>query len=114
MIRLKNSAVRESFLLETIEKNPGIQFREIMRKADMKNGVLSHYLGKLEKKGSVKVERTPRQTRFYSLQINSDDAKTIKALRRDTKRSIIYLSFMLNEIGISTQLGITFEEVYCV
>ena len=36
-------------LQEIIEKHPGIQFREIMRTSGLKNGVLSHYLGKLEK-----------------------------------------------------------------
>ena len=31
---------------QIIEQNPGIQFREIMRSSGLKNGVLSHYLGK--------------------------------------------------------------------
>jgi predicted transcriptional regulator len=41
---------RDSQIQEIIEKNPGIQFREIMRSSGLKNGVLSHYLDKLEKK----------------------------------------------------------------
>lgn len=40
---------RNSQLQKIIEQNPGIQFREIMRFSGLKNGVLSHYLGKLEK-----------------------------------------------------------------
>ena len=47
---------RKSQLQEIIEKNPGIQFREIMRSSGLKNGVLSHYLGKLEKNGLIKKE----------------------------------------------------------
>ena len=35
-------------LQELIDDNPGIQFREIMRSSGLKNGVLSHYLKKLE------------------------------------------------------------------
>ena len=56
---------RDSQITDLIEQNPGIQFREIMRSSGLKNGVLSHYLGKLEKNGIIKAERGPRQTRFY-------------------------------------------------
>ena len=42
--------------MEVIKKNPGINFREIMRNTNLKNGILSHYLNKLEKNGSVKYE----------------------------------------------------------
>ncbi|MCA9828772.1 MAG: winged helix-turn-helix transcriptional regulator [Nitrosopumilus sp.] len=94
MIRLKNG--RESKILDTIQSNPGIQFREIMRHSGLKNGVLSHYLGKLEKKGSVKVERNPRQTIFYPVDITDEQAKIAKSLRRDTPRKIIH-SLMLQD-----------------
>ena len=53
-------------------------------------------LGKLEKNGSIKVERSPRQAIFYSVEITDDQAKIIKALRRDTPRKIIY-SLMLKD-----------------
>ena len=48
-------------ITEIIQKNPGIKFREIMRATGFKNGVLSHYLGKLEKSGTVQVVRESRQ-----------------------------------------------------
>ena len=90
MISLKKRAVnRESQLLDTIEDNPGIQFRQIMRKSGMKNGVLSHYLGKLEKNGLVKVEREPRQTRYYPPKITEEESKVIKTLRRQTPRDLL-------------------------
>ena len=41
---------RDAQLQQIIEQNPGIQFREIMRSSGLKNGVLSHHLGKLEKR----------------------------------------------------------------
>ena len=69
-------------LKEIIEKNPGIQFREIMRSSGLKNGVLSHYLGKLEKNGIIKVMRGPRQTRFYPPKITEEQSIAIKALRK--------------------------------
>lgn len=101
MIELKNK--RESQLLGTIQDNPGIQFREIMRHSGLKNGVLSHYLRKLERNGSVKVERNPRQAIFYSVEITADQAKIAKALRRDTERKIIH-SLMLKD-------GLEFNEI---
>ena len=76
-------------LQEIIENNPGIQFREIMRNSGLKNGVLSHYLGKLEKNGLVKVMRGPRQTRFYPPKITEDESIVIKALRKQTPRDLL-------------------------
>ena len=76
-------------LQQIIEQNPGIQFREIMRSSGLKNGVLSHYLGKLEKNGIIKVDRGPRQTRFYPPKIMEDEFKVIKSLRRQTPRDLL-------------------------
>ena len=80
---------RKLQLKQIIEENPGIQFREIMRSSGLKNGVVSHYLSKLEKNGIIKVERGPRQTRFYPPKTTEDESKVIKALRRQTPRDLI-------------------------
>ena len=80
---------RDSQIQQIIEQNPGIQFREIMRSSGLKNGVLSHYLGKLEKNGVVKVIRGPRQVRFYPPQITEDESIAIKALRKQTPRDLL-------------------------
>jgi len=80
---------RGSQIQQIIEQNPGIQFREIMRSSGLKNGVLSHYLGKLEKNGVVKVIRGPRQARFYPPQITEDESVVIKALRKQTPRDLL-------------------------
>lgn len=90
-------------LAEIIAENPGIQFREIMRISGMKNGVLSHYLGKLEKNGTIKALREPRQTRFYPSHITDKESIIIKALRRQTPRDIL-LSLILND-------GLHFSEI---
>jgi len=76
-------------LIDIIEKNPGIKFREIMRETGMKNGVLSHHTRKLEKIGVVKVERGPRQTRFYPLGITGEESVLIRSLRQETPRQIL-------------------------
>ncbi len=80
---------RDSQIQQIIEQNPGIQFREIMRSSGLKNGVLSHYLGKLEKSGIIKVNRGPRQARFYPPQITEAESVVIKALRKQTPRDLL-------------------------
>ena len=80
---------RDMQLRQIIEQNPGIQFREIMRSSGLKNGVLSHYLGKLEKSGIIKVIRGPRQSRFYPPKITEDESIVIKALRKQTPRDLL-------------------------
>ena len=80
---------RDSQLQQIIEENPGIQFRGIMRSSGLKNGVLSHYLGKLEKSGIIKVMRGPRQSRFYPPQITEEESIVIKALRKQTPRDLL-------------------------
>lgn len=80
---------RDFKLQQIIEENPGIQFREIMRSSGLKNGVLSHYLGKLEKNGIIKVIRGPRQARFYPPRITEEESIVIKALRKQTPRDLL-------------------------
>ena len=80
---------RDKQIQKIIEQNPGIQFREIMRSSGLKNGVLSHYLDKLEKNGIIKAARGPRQVRFYSPQITEDESIVIKALRKQTPRDLL-------------------------
>lgn len=90
-------------LQEIIEKNPGIQFREIMRTSGLKNGVLSHYLGKLEKNGIIKVVRGPRQSRFFPPKITEDQSIVIKALRKQTPRDLL--------LALVKQDGLEFNEL---
>ena len=76
-------------IMQVIEKNPGIKFREIMRETGMKNGVLGYYAAKLEKEGTVKIERSPGQTRFYPPGVSEEDALLMKNLRQETPRQIL-------------------------
>ena len=80
---------RNSQIQLIIEQNPGIQFRQIMRSSGLKNGVLSHYLGKLEKNGIIKVVRGSRQVRFYPPKITEEESIVIKALRKQTPRDLL-------------------------
>ncbi|MDE1762883.1 MAG: winged helix-turn-helix transcriptional regulator [Thaumarchaeota archaeon] len=80
-------------IINVIEKNPGIKFREMMRETGMKNGVLGYYASKLEREGAVKIERSPGQTRFYPPGISDDDMLLIKNLRQETPRQILAALF---------------------
>ncbi len=94
---------RDLQIQQIIEQNPGIQFCEIMRTSGLKNGVLSHYLGKLEKNGIIKATRGPRQARFYPPQITEDESKVITALRKQTPRDLLLA--LVKEDGLEfTQL----------
>ena len=94
---------RDLQIQQIIEQNPGIQFREIMRTSGLKNGVLSHYLGKLEKNGIIKVMRGPRQVRFFPPQITDDESIVIKALRKQTPRDLL--------LALITEDGLEFSEL---
>jgi len=87
-------------LVDIIEKNPGIKFREIMRETGMKNGVLSYHTRKLEKIGVVKVERSSRKTRFYPLGITNEESVLIKSLRQETPKQIL-LSLLETELSFN-------------
>ena len=92
---------RNQKLIKTIEKNPGIKFREIMRNTGMKNGVLSHYLSKLERDGTIQVHRGIRQTRFYPLYFTEQESKIVKALRRQTPRDIMVSLILHGDLEFS-------------
>jgi len=99
---------RRTELTKLIGKNPGIQFRDLMRLTNLKNGVLSHHLRRLEKTESVKVERLSRQTRFYPRYFSDEESIVAKALRRNTPRDIIY-TLMLN--GGNGKKGLDFSQI---
>src|SRR5579863_3616972 len=76
-------------IINIVEKNPGIKFREIMRETGLKNGVLSYHARKLEESGSVKIDRKSGETRFYPLCVTDQESNLITSLRRDTQRYIL-------------------------
>ena len=92
---------RPKLILKTIEKNPGIRYREIMGELGLKNGTLSHHLQKLELQSVLRVERTPRVARFYPLSVNEAEIPIIKRLRQETPRRILRLLLDLDEVNFS-------------
>ena len=82
---------RSSLLTDIIYKNPGLHFCEMIRVSGMKNGVLTHYLNKLELTGIINIKRERDKTRFFSPEINLEETKIIKFLRKETPSKIIFL-----------------------
>jgi predicted transcriptional regulator len=80
---------RESLIISEIKSNPGIRFRELMKQINVTNGVMSYYLRKLEKSESIRIERTPRVSRFYSYDLSESEAKLVKRLRQETPKKIL-------------------------
>jgi predicted transcriptional regulator len=75
-----------------IYENPGIRYRELIRLARTTNGVLSYYLGKLEKRGEIRVERLSnnRVTRYFIFNIPKKDSDIISYIRSKVIRKIVY------------------------
>ena len=92
---------RPELILRTIEKNPGIRYREIMGELGLKNGTLSHHLQKLEDQSVLRVERTPRGARFYPLSVDEVEIPIITRLRQETPRRILRLLLDLDEVNFS-------------
>jgi len=92
---------RPELILKTIERNPGIRFREIMDELGLKNGTLSHHLQNLEKQSVLRVERTPRVARFYPLSVKDEEIPIIKRLRQETPRRILLLLLDVDEVNFS-------------
>lgn len=90
-------------IINIVEKNPGIKFREIMRESGLKNGVLSYHARKLEENGSVKIDRKSGETRFYPLCVTDDESNLITSLRRDTQRHIL--------LSLLDEKSLTFNEI---
>ena len=52
-------------IIETLEKSPGIHFRELQRRLSMTNGTLRHHLDSLTKEGIVTVVPVNGRTCYY-------------------------------------------------
>ncbi len=97
---------RTSEIVNIIEKNPGIKFREIMRETGLKNGVLSYHTRKLEENGVVKIDRKSGETRFYPLFVTEKESVLISSLRRDTQRQILLALLQNSPLAFNDLVGL--------
>ena len=56
----------------------------------MENGVITHYLSRLEKKGMIKTKKYSRYKRHYPLDVSEDEFDIIRNLRKSTKKKILF------------------------
>ncbi len=77
-------------ILQTIQHNPGIHVRGLIEETGMENGVITHYLSRLEKKGMIKTKKYTRYKRHYPLDVNEDEFDIIRNLRKPTKKKILF------------------------
>ena len=60
-----------------------------MNETDLENGIIVHYLEKLEKQGRIKSRKYTRYKRYYSLDIDEEEYDIIRNLRKPTKKEIL-------------------------
>ena len=60
-------------ILKTIQDNPGIYTREIIRKTKLSNGVVQYHLRKLEKESRIRGDKRPRYKRYYSVSVDESE-----------------------------------------
>ena len=80
-------------LLVSIDENPGIRYRELLRLTKLSNGVLSYHINRLEKMDFVIVERRTRMTRFFPRNISNEIMGVMGSLRNQTAYEIIKLLY---------------------
>lgn len=94
-------------LMNIIERNPGIRYRELLRLTNLSNGVLTYHLTELAGSNIINVERRRGVTRYYSVQISSEESRVISHIRNVISRKILLLmiergSCTLSEIAVLT------------
>jgi len=61
-------------LMQCIDKNPGIRYRELLRLTSLANGVLTYHLKLLERSCLINVDRKKiRTTRYYTINIPPEE-----------------------------------------
>lgn len=78
-------------LLLSIDEDPGIRYRELLRLLNSSNGVLSYHISRLEKMDLVIVERRARMTRFFPRNISDEIMGVMGSLRNQTSYEILKL-----------------------
>jgi DNA-binding MarR family transcriptional regulator len=94
---------------KTIEDNPGIHFRKLMRDLSLKPGTLSYHINILEKKGHIKSIQKGIYRCFYLTNIKSDFKIVLSALSQNVLHTInehpgITLSELSSSVGKNKML----------
>jgi predicted transcriptional regulator len=93
MEQISEAIDTKSVLLQLIDKNPGVRYRELLRMTGLVNGVLTYHLSALEKSARIRVDRESRMTRYYSLSVSDKESDVIKFVRHQPIRDILQFIF---------------------
>ena len=78
-------------LMNIVERNPGIRYRELLRLTNLSNGVLTYHLTELTGSNFINVDRKRGVTRYYSVQISSEETRIISHIKNRVSRNILLL-----------------------
>jgi predicted transcriptional regulator len=92
-MQVSEEADTQTILLQSIFKNAGIRYRELMRLTGLANGVLAYHLSLLEKSDLVRVDRKSRMTRYYPLSVSDDESAVLKYIRHEPIRNVLLFIF---------------------
>lgn len=118
-IHLFKNSQRALTIMNAIMQNPGICFRDIARISGLTNGIVSHYLFKLQKECLVQVKRSKRKTWYFILDASEEEMELAVHLRNKTSCEIIskllenrYLTFnaltkKINKCPASISFGLS-------
>lgn len=78
-----------SLIMNQIGQTPGIRYRELLRLTGFVNGVLTYHLAALEKENVIRVDRGPRITRYYPVNVSEKESAILKFVRHEPVRQIV-------------------------
>jgi len=104
--------MRRELILKIIKENPGIGYNELVRHANLSNGVISHYIIQLmndkmiEKYGDVR-------SKYFLTNVKEKDRKIVVILRNQTCNNICkcLIENSKNKLEPKNRKGLTAEEV---
>jgi DNA-binding transcriptional ArsR family regulator/ribosomal protein S25 len=83
-----------NIVLKSVDRSPGVRYRELLRLSGLTNGALEYTLRILEKRDRIKVERqVGKRPRYYPLDIMSSESSILGYIRNTSTRQIVL--FML-------------------
>ena len=92
--------MRKENIFKIIEKTPGISYNEIVREANLSNGVISHYLIKLLDEKKIEKEGIQRGKYFLKNIIKND--RVLITLLRNKTNSGIFRILMEDQDNVTT------------
>ena len=79
MEEVSETVSTQDLLLNLIEREPGIRYRELLRSTGLANGVLTYHLSALERASVVRVDRQQaRITRYYPVNVPESESQVLR------------------------------------